>query len=244
MQKFTKEILNKSPTQSQYSRYEPAEFQVSFVPNKGGVWLIEITDDIEAVDQFSTAIHALGLAKEDDEVEITLQCNGGSVDATDALIHAMRKCQAPIHILASGGCHSAASMILLEGDSFELSDGFNALLHCGQNGAGGGVNEYMAKSTFDAEFRTRKFKEAYEGFLSPDEIDNMLKGQDIWLDNKMWYERSLVRMEYFQKKQADFEADQQAAIVAKMEEDIAHQKIKDAVKAVKKERKTVVAHVA
>lgn len=216
MQKFTKETLNKSPSSSRYGYDEDKEFNVGFIPSRHGTYFIEIDDVISSVSQFSTAIQALTMAKEEDEVEILLQCDGGNVNATDALIHAMRKCQAPIHIIASGGCHSAATHILLEADSFELTDGFNALLHCGTDGAYGGVNEYMAKSAFDAEFRARKFREAYEGMLSEVEIENMLKGQDIWLDAKGWHDRAVKRMEYFQAKGEALQAEHIAKLEAEM----------------------------
>jgi ATP-dependent protease ClpP protease subunit len=236
MQKFTKESLNKSPSSSRYGYDEDKEFNVGFIPSRHGTYFIEIDDVISSVSQFSTAIQALSMAKEEDEIEILLQCDGGNVNATDALIHAMRKCQAPIHIIASGGCHSAATHILLEADSFELTDGFNALLHCGSDGAYGGVNEYMAKSSFDAEFRTRKFREAYEGMLSEAEIDNMLKGQDLWLDAKGWHDRAVKRMEYFQAKGAA----QQAEMVAQMEAELAEESPPKKPKA----RKVPIAHIS
>lgn len=138
------------------------------------------------------------MATDDDQVEIHLACcPGGSVDAGDSFIHAMKKCKAPIHIIASGGVHSMGSQILLIADSFELSDGFCSLIHAGQDGAYGTVPEYHAKSAFDLEFRTRKFKEAYQYFLSEEEIDNVLKGQDLWLDGQAWCDRAVRASEMF-----------------------------------------------
>jgi ATP-dependent protease ClpP protease subunit len=185
---------------SRYGDDGPREFMVGFVPHKSGTYRIEIDDVIENVAQFSTAIQVLEQAKEDDEVIITLQTDGGNVNATDAFIHALRKCEAPIHIQASGGTHSAGTHILLEGDSIELSNGFNALLHCGSDGAIGGVNEYRIKSQFDEKFRTQQFKETYEGFLSDKELDAMLDGRDIWLDAHEWMERAEKRSHYFRAK--------------------------------------------
>jgi hypothetical protein len=88
----------------------------------------------------------------------------------------------------------------LEADSFELSSSFNALIHCGSDGAYGNVNEYTAKSSFDLVFRTRQFKKTYEGFLSEEEIENVLKGQDLWLDAPSWHARAISRGEYYKAK--------------------------------------------
>jgi hypothetical protein len=88
----------------------------------------------------------------------------------------------------------------MEADSLELSHGFNALIHCGSDGSYGNVNEYVAKSKFDHDFRARTFREAYEGFLTDKEIDAMLDGKDIWLDAEGWMKRAMSRMEYFKAK--------------------------------------------
>lgn len=196
-----------------YGESEPQEYMVGFIPHRSGTYRIEIDKVIECVSQFSTAIQVLENAKEEDEIVIMLQCGGGSVNAGEAFIHAMRKCAAPIHIVATGGVHSMATCILLEADSLELSHGFNAVLHAGYDGAGGTVAEYRAKSKFDEQFRDRQFRETYEGFLSEDEMNDMLDGKDIWLDADGWLERALARSEYFKAK---YEAQDSDAAVAEV----------------------------
>lgn len=183
-----------------YGNDEPKEFAVGYIPHRSGTYRIEISGEIEHVDQFSTAIQVLEQAKEDDDVVVYLQTNGGSVDAGEAFIHALRKCAAPIHMVATGGVHSMGTHLLMEADSFELSNGFHALVHCGSNGAYGTAYEYQAKSAFDADFRVRQFREAYEGMFSEREINDILAGKDYWLDGPQWCERAMKRSEYFKDK--------------------------------------------
>lgn len=209
-----------------YRDGEPREFMVGYIPHKTGTYRIEIDNNIECVSQFSTAIQVLESAKEDDEIIIYLQTNGGSVNAGEAFIHAMRKCAAPIHIVATGGVHSMGTHVLLEADSLELSHGFNALLHAGYDGAGGGVNEYRAKSKFDADFRERQFRESYEGFLSNDELDAMLDGKDIWLDAEGWLDRAMARSDYFQNKFAEQAAQEEEMMLAQVEAELAKRESK------------------
>lgn len=222
------EYLNKDvrPMASRYGYKGEDEFLVGYIPHKSGVYKIEIDDIITSVSQFSTAIQVLNTAKEDDEIEITLQTGGGCVNSTDALVHAMRKCAAPIHIIATGGVHSAGSWILLEADSYELSEGFNSLIHCGYDGAGGTVSEYQTKSVFDVAFRTKQFRETYAGFLTESEIDAMLKGQDIWLDAEGWYKRSLVRIEYYKAKREALEAESPPEIISQVEKKLTTVEVK------------------
>lgn len=177
-----------------------AEFPVGFIPHKSGTYRIEINDGIYNVGQFSTAIMVLENATPDDDVEIHLQAPGGCVNSTDAFIHALRKCRANVHMVATGGCHSAITHILLEADTLELSSGFNACLHCGSDGAYGNVNEYRIKAKFDEAFRDKQFRETYEGFLSDKEMTDMLNGIDIWLNGEQWMERAIKRHEHFTAK--------------------------------------------
>lgn len=202
--KVMKQTMN---ARSSHFSNEPLEYNVAYFPNKRGKYVITIDSAIESVSQFSTAIQVMDNAHEEDEIEIRLSCPGGSVDAGDSMIHSMRKCEAPIHILASGGVHSMASQILLECDSFELSDGFHSLIHAGYDGSGGTVAEYNAKSAFDMQFRNKKFREAYKYFLSDEEITQMLLGRDVWVDAEGWCERAMHRMEC---QKAEWEAEQAA----------------------------------
>ena len=192
------ETLNKP--RNYYGNDEPREFNVQFIPNRSGTYVIDINAAIEDVSQFATAIQVLGMAKEEDEVEIHLQCPGGNVDASGAFLHALRKCQAPIHMIASGGVHSAATHILLDADSFELAENFNSLIHNGSSGAGGNINEYHAKSDFDKTFIYKTYESIYEGFLEPSEFKDMMRGDNIWLDAQQWHDRALKRSEYFRAK--------------------------------------------
>lgn len=191
--------INKS-TKSYYGYDEPREYTVGFFPHKSGKYRIEIDSQIEEVSQFSTAIQVLGLAQENDEVEIHLQSPGGNVDSCGAFLHAMNKCEAQIHIVASGGCHSAATHILLLGDSFELADNFNSLIHNGQAGSIGNINEYHAKSDFDKEFIRKQYWQIYEGFISKEEFDGVMRGDQIWLDAQQWCDRAEQRIIYYQNK--------------------------------------------
>jgi ATP-dependent protease ClpP protease subunit len=195
-------ILNKPKSSFGYDDWSN-EFEVSFTPHKSGEYTINIDGDIQEVRQFTTAIRVLNLATEQDEITINLQTNGGSLDAGGALLHAMQKCVADIHIIATGGVHSMGTHILLAADSFELADNFSALIHNGSSGAGGNLNEYHAKSDFDKQFIRKQHYLAYEGFLTEDEFELLMIGQNIWLDAESWCERFEQRNQYFADKNGE-----------------------------------------
>lgn len=180
----------------------PEPFDVSYIPNRSGTYIVNINRGIEDVSQFEFAIQAMSMAGEEDDVEIRLQCPGGSMDATDAFIHAMNGCKAHIHIIATGNCSSAASAILLNAASFELSDGFSSLLHCGSLGTGGAYNEFAASTTFYNKFMPEWVRRTYMGFLSEAEIEGLIRGCDVWLSATDWIERHEQRNQWIAAQMA------------------------------------------
>ena len=196
--KFTKII---EPPKQRTIDYDDSYYlTATFVPDKTGTFKINFHTQIINIEQLTAGIEALEAAEEGDRVVISLQSCGGNVDASGGFIHAMEKCQAPIHIIASGGIHSAGTHILLQADSFELSRNFNSLIHNGSCGSGGNLNEYFPKAEFDKKFLYDYYKEIYAGFLTPKEFEDMWNGKNIWLNAEEWMERSEKRNEYFKQE--------------------------------------------
>lgn len=175
-------------------------FNVRYVPNPGGKFIIDIDGPIISSQQMDYAVQVLELADEQKSVQINLQTGGGSLNATDRLLHAMRNCDGDIHIVATGGVHSCGTLILLEADSFELSDGFNACIHNGSLGNGGNFNEYASKAGFDIKYMEKFIRSSYERFLSQVEIESLILGKDIWVDAQEWVDRIKARQIHFMAK--------------------------------------------
>jgi ATP-dependent Clp protease protease subunit len=197
--------ITKEPRAGRHDDPTPEPFDVSYMPVRAGTYRINLNRAIEDVSQFEYAIQAMDMAGEEDEIEIRLQSPGGSMDATDAFIHAMNGCKAHIHTVATGNCSSAASAILLNSISFELSDNFSSLIHCGSLGTGGAYNEFAASTSFYNKFMPSWVRKTYLGFLSDDEIEGLIKGQDIWLTAEDWIERHGKRNEWVAAKIAEMQ---------------------------------------
>lgn len=198
-------------------------FPISYEPIKCGTFHIYLFGQIVSPQQFISAIEVMRAASENDRVMIHLQSCGGSLDATDTFLQAMHECQAEIVVKASGGVHSAGTLILLAADSFMLSENFSSLIHNGSTGAYGKYSDYRAETAFTSKWMEKVIRNAYEGFLSDEEINDVLKGVDLWLDAEEWVERHEARNEYIQEKLAEFHAAQEAdqAQLAAVEQAIA-----------------------
>lgn len=170
-------------------------FRVGAVQSQATKFDIQLFGPIEEVAQFADAIEVLQEAGEQDLVVLHLSTPGGSVDATDSFLHYWNECRARKIVIASGGVHSAGSMILLAADEFQLSENFNCLIHVGSFGAGGKTSDVASQVAFEVPFMTKLMRRVYEGFLTEQELDQLVAGKDFWFDNDEFLRRVHVRAE-------------------------------------------------
>jgi ATP-dependent protease ClpP protease subunit len=196
-----------------------APFPVTYTPMQAGVFNIYLFGVIEDATQFISAIEVMQQATENDVVYIHLSTDGGSLDATDTFLSAMRECQARVIVKASGGVHSAGTVILLHADEFFLSENFNALIHNGSCGSGGKFSDYVAHSKHTVRYFETVMHNTYQGFLTDEEITQLLNGTDFWMDADEFAERFNARNEIIaaqmEEAQAAYAELVEAAKVAK-----------------------------
>jgi ATP-dependent protease ClpP protease subunit len=215
-----------------YPYYYTNEFQVSYTPIRSGIFNIYLFGIIEDASQFVSAIEVLNTASENDAVYIHLSTPGGSIEAADTFIDAMRNCEGRVVVKASGGCHSAGTIILINSDEFILSENFHALLHNGSTGSGGKFSDWKAEVRHTEKYMESILRKTYEGFLTAEEIEQLIEGRDFWLDAQQFCERYENRNEMIRGKMAEVQADFMQAIgLGQPEEKAAKPKRKKAPKA-------------
>lgn len=197
MNKFETDVRQaqrpKTDKRAGYYTMEPEPFDVTYTPIRSGTFNIYLVDVIETPKQFLSAIEVLQAATERDTVVIHLQTPGGSLDATDMFIQGMRECEGKIIVKASGGVHSAGTVILLEADEFTLSENFNCLIHNGSCGSGGKFSDFKSQAKFTQAYMERVMHSTYKGFLTEDEILALLEGKDYWFFAEEFAERFEAR---------------------------------------------------
>lgn len=196
--KFERERL--AAKRASYFDVTPVPFDVSVQTVVSHLYKINVFGAIACPTQFADGLEALQRAGEDDAVLINLQTPGGSADATDMFVQAMRECEADVHVMASGGVHSAGTIILMNADSFELSEGFSALVHNGSNGTGGKFSDYASEVVFQMKHHEALMRRTYEGFLSDEELTALLGGKDFWMDGEEFGARYVARQAYLAAK--------------------------------------------
>jgi len=167
---------------------------------------IFVHESIESPTDVVPIVDTLRQLEEGDNVTMYVSGVGGCVSSVDLLIHEMQSAQArgvSIHCVCTGLLASAFSFIPLYADSFELSEGFHALLHAGSAGMSGTIPEFKASSAFTIKYMESRLRSVYKHFLSEKELDDMLEGKDLWLDASAWIDRFQKRNEYLAQIEED-----------------------------------------
>ena len=163
--------------------------------------------EITEVDDYFDLIDALNYASHDDEFIIRIHSSGGLIGTADVIINAIQNTQARVHGHIESLCGSAATIIFLNCHSYSISPRSEFFVHTASSGTIGKEHENYASIMFDRKRVHKMVRDAYEGLLTDQEIENVLKGQDYYFDADELGER-LENFTEFQKKR--FEAELEA----------------------------------
>jgi len=178
-----------------------------------------VHESIDSPTDVVPIVDVLRQLEEGEHATIYVSGFGGCVSSVDLLLHEMMCAQergVHLHCVVTGFCASAFTFIPLYASSFELSEGFNALIHCGSVGVGGTLAEAKASSAFTIKYMEARLRAIYKDFLSEQEIEDVLAGKDMWLDAESWCERFTIRNERMEammqevEREEDMEAEQEA----------------------------------
>ena len=186
MKKITQQKRNGDSAGMNYD----AEFPVFSVQKSIMRHTIFIDSSLDTVQDFRYAIQTLSMADENDEILVVLSSGGGSVDAAQALIHAMQQCPAQIVITGSGTIASAAAIILCASESFTLDPFASVMLHPCTSGYGGTLDDIIGYGEHQKK-QTEDLLNYYTiGVLTEEELRQIhVEKKTFWLDTKDFTER-------------------------------------------------------
>lgn len=141
-----------------------------------------IDDDITHPRNYRQIQSVLSLAMEGDTVDFIINSRGGRLSTAGALIQAMISTQAKTRAIIVGDCMSAATLLMLECDEIVVTDAARVMLHSVTFGAYGKSHDVKAQVDFISDTEAKMMRSAYAGFLTFEEMDEMLAGKEFWFD--------------------------------------------------------------
>lgn len=153
------------------------------VPYGGIKYIVNITDDFDDAKSFDEVVALLANATEDDEITWNIVSRGGYITSLEMLLGWKQMCVAKqIHVLTSEAASCATAFFLSPADQYLVFDTASFMIHESSYGSGGTASN-VRRHTQHVDKKNDKFvRDTYKGFLSEDEIEDVLKGVEVYLD--------------------------------------------------------------
>lgn len=162
--------------------------------------VLKFNSRIDEPAYYSEFCDVLLSASETDRVEIYFNSGGGRGDSMTELLNIMDQCKAPIHGFLVGGASSSASYLFLHCDVCYVGKHVEMLCHQVSYGTGGSHHEIRDYVNHIERLESRLVKETYKYFLTDEEIDLLMNGKQIWLDEFEIAERLDKRAKAYEKE--------------------------------------------
>jgi ATP-dependent protease ClpP protease subunit len=150
----------------------------------GNLITIYISGSIETPEKYIGCIDAIRNANETDIVRIHINSPGGDLFTTIQFIRAITETKATVVTSAEGACMSAATMLFLSANQFEISEHCLFMFHNYSGGTFGKGGEMYDQLRHERKWSESIIRKIYSGFLTEAEIRSILENKDIWMEGE------------------------------------------------------------
>jgi len=155
-----------------------------FTKNTGSVYEFYLSGEIEDASEYSEWFDIIRNARLGDVVKIYINSCGGDLYTALQFLRVLSESSAHVITSVEGACMSAATMIFLHGDEFEVTPHSLFMFHNYSAGVFGKGGEMFDQLQFERSWSENFLRDVYHDFLTPDEIKSMLDNKDIWLTSE------------------------------------------------------------
>lgn len=139
-----------------------------------------IDEPQEYIEWFDTIRNATA----NDTIKIYINSPGGAVDTAIQFMRVLSETDAMVVCSVEGSCMSAATMIFLCAQEFEITPHSLFMFHNYSGGIFGKGGEIFDQAVFEREWSSRFLTHIYRDFLTDAEIKSLLDNKDIWLHSE------------------------------------------------------------
>ena len=165
-----------------------------YVKHAASVHEFYISGDIgpseDYVDWFDTIRHA----NEHDIIKFYINSYGGDLFTAIQFMRVLSDTNATVIASVEGACMSAATVVFLCADSFEVTPHSLFMFHNYSGGTIGKGGEMIDQLIHERKWSERFMGEIYQDFMSTEEIKSMLDNKDIWMDGEEVVRRIGIRI--------------------------------------------------
>jgi len=141
-----------------------------------------LTGEIKSAEHYTDWFELLRSAGKSDIIKIHINCYGGDLFTAIQLMRCMTESDGNLVTSVEGACMSAATMIFLASESFEVSEHSAFMFHNYSGISIGKGGEMFEQISFEKKWFNKLVNNVYKDFLTDAEINDIEHGKDLWLD--------------------------------------------------------------
>ena len=143
---------------------------------------------ITAPEDYTNVLTTFNTARDDETIRCYFSGPGGRKDTTDIIRHAVYNTNATT-IAIIGDCASADTIIPLAFDDLEVMPNVEYMIHSISSGYYSKYHEVVASMDFWKKEMPNSLRSYYKDFLTEEEIEYVIAGNDIYLNSQQVEER-------------------------------------------------------
>lgn len=142
---------------------------------------VYITDEISSPSDYAELCHMLRAAPKGHTFHLHINTPGGILDSAFMIVDAIKN--TPAHVVAhlTGTVASAGTIISLACNELHIANHTAYMIHNYSSGTFGKGHELKSRQKFTDDSLEEAFKELYLGFLTKEEMQEVIDGKDLWM---------------------------------------------------------------
>jgi ATP-dependent protease ClpP protease subunit len=149
-----------------------------------------LSGEIEDPEKYTEWFNKIRHSSASDVIKIYINSYGGSMFSALQFMRCMKECKATVIASVEGACMSAATIVLLMADKYEITPHSIFMFHNYSSGTMGKGGEMLDQIRAESGWSEALFKDVYKDFLTQQEITSIMSNKDIWMTS----EEVLVRL--------------------------------------------------
>ena len=163
---------------------KPPVSQNNRITTKHAVHIHEfyVSGDIESPEDYIEWFDTIRSAGQNDVLKFYINSAGGDLFTAIQFLRVLSETEANIVVSVEGACMSAATLIFLCGEQFEISPHSMFMFHNYSSGMAGKGGEMYDRVMHEKDWSEKLLRDVYSDFLTEKEITSILDNKDIWMD--------------------------------------------------------------
>lgn len=143
-----------------------------------------LSGEIKEPEHYCELFDTIRNASEHDIIKIHMNSSGGHLFTAIQFMRVMSESPAQIICSVEGACMSAATMIFLSGNMYEISEHSMFMFHNYSSMIVGKGGEMYDNIIHERKWSEKIMRKVYSDFLTEQEIKSILDNKDIWMDGE------------------------------------------------------------